>query len=188
MPTSRNRPFDERAVLVLALALVACGSGNEGRIVAPAVPSSSRGFAPNFSAMDTEGRPVHLSDYLGKKTILLNFFATWCKPCVAEFPHLRALYEVNQGRGLIVIAVSVDGPETADNVASFAKRNCARFSTLLDADGHITGLYNPNRSVPLSVLIDKDGNVARVREGFSPGDEALIIEDVANVLDRGSKE
>jgi peroxiredoxin len=180
----RARSFGRLAgSMLLPSALMGCGSGGDAR-VAVSPPASTRVSAADFSARDVDGKPVRLSEYLGKKAILLNFFATWCMPCVEEFPHLRALHTANEARGFVVIAVSIDGPETAANVAGFAKRTVLPFSTLVDADSRISRLYNPSRSVPLTVLIDKDGFIVRVREGYVSGDEKLLSEDVANVLNQ----
>ena len=86
----------------------------------------------------------------------------------------------------MVIAVSMDGPETVGQVPSFAKRNGMNFPVVLDEDSHIVSIYNPKKSAPLSVLIDKQGRVVRVHEGYNPGDESVIAEEVAKVLDQGS--
>lgn len=146
-------------------------------------PTRTGTQATDFAARDIEGKTVRLSDYLGKQAILVDFWSTFCEPCLAEMPHLRKLYESQKGKGFVILAVSMDGPETVAEVPSFAKRNGMSFPVLLDEDSHIVSIYNPKRSAPLSVLIDKQGRVVRVREGYNPGDEALIAADVASVLD-----
>jgi peroxiredoxin len=138
--------------------------------------------ASDFSARDIEGRTVRLSAYLGKQVILLNFWQTWCEPCVAEFPHLRRMYEANKDKGFIIFGVAMDGPETVANVPAFAKRNQLNFPVLLDEDSHIAAIYNPKKSAPLSVLIDRSGRIAVIREGYNPGDEDYLAQEVAKVL------
>lgn len=139
--------------------------------------------ATDFSARDVEGKTVKLSQYLGKQAILIDFCATWCEPCVAEFPHLRRLYDANKDKGFVVLAVAMDGPETVANVPAFAKRNQLNFPVLTDEDSRIASIYNPKKSAPLSVLIDKQGRIAAIREGYNPGDEEYLAKDVAKVLD-----
>ena len=138
--------------------------------------------ATDFAARDIDGKTVRLSDYLGKQAVLIDFWSTYCEPCLAEMPHLRKLYAEQKAKGFVVLAVSMDGPETVAEVPSFAKRNNMTFPVLLDEDSHVVSIYNPKKSAPLSVLIDKKGFVVRVREGYNPGDEGLIAADVTSVL------
>jgi peroxiredoxin len=140
-------------------------------------------IASDFSARDVEGKTLRLSDYLGKKAVLLDFWSTFCEPCLAEMPHLRKLYDEQKDKGFVVIAVAMDGPETVAEVPAFAKRNGMTFPVVLDEDSHVVQIYNPKKTAPLSVLIDKKGNIFRVREGYNPGDEKLVEADVATVLE-----
>ncbi len=168
----------------LAGASASCAAGpSPGSAPSPAsatLPSGTR--ATDFAVRDVKGRTVRLSDYLGKKTVLLDFWATYCEPCLGEMPHLEKMYEENKDRGFVIIALAMDGPETVAEVPSFAARNGLTFPVVLDADSHVASIYNPKSSAPLSVLIDKRGNVVRVREGYNPGDEALVAADVARAL------
>ncbi len=143
-------------------------------------------MASDFAARDVEGRTLRLSDYLGKKAILIDFWSTYCEPCLAEMPHLRRLYDQEKARGFVVIAVAMDGPETVAEVPMFAKRNGMVFPVVLDEDSHIVQIYNPKKTAPLSVLIDKRGKIFRVREGYNPGDEKLVEADVVKVLEDGA--
>jgi peroxiredoxin len=146
-------------------------------------PAKAGALAADFATRDIEGRTVKLSDHLGKEVILLDFWATYCEPCLAEMPHLRTLYEKHKPQGFIVLAISMDGPETVADVPSFVKRNGMVFPVILDEDSRIVSLYNPKKSAPLSILIDKAGKIVRVHEGYNPGDEDQIEEAVAKVLD-----
>jgi peroxiredoxin len=171
-----------------AVAALACGCGES----AGGTPANTGGTtpgaakagvaAPDFTARDTEGKTVRLSDYLGKQVVLIDFWATYCEPCLAEMPHLRKLYEADKAKGLVVLAVSMDGPETVADVPSFAKRNGMVFPVVLDEDSRIASLYNPKKSAPLSVIIDRKGQVVHVHEGYNPGDEASIADAVTKVL------
>jgi peroxiredoxin len=172
---------------VAALAF-ACGGAMEGGGVHPksggSVTTGAR--ATDFAARDIDGRTVRLSDHLGKRVILLDFWATFCQPCLAEFPHLNRMYEENKDRGFIIIGVSMDGPETVSDVPAFVRRNNVTFPIVLDEDSRIASVYNPRKSAPLSVLIDKQGRVVKVREGYNPGDEEFVAEDIRNALDQAA--
>ncbi|MDB4946879.1 MAG: Thiol:disulfide oxidoreductase related to ResA [Labilithrix sp.] len=179
--------------LASALTLSACGR-QEGEVQGAASPSNNSGpggvtakgvSAPDFTARDIDGKTVKLSDHLGKEVILLDFCATWCEPCIAEFPHLRKLYEANKGKGFYALAIAMDGPETLANVPSFAKRNQLNFPLVTDEDSRIAALYNPKKSAPLSIIIDRSGKITAIREGYNPGDERFVAEDLAKALDPG---
>jgi peroxiredoxin len=175
------------AVLGLAGALgsgLASGCGGEATDARAPVQTSSTagGMAPDFTASDVEGKTFRLSDHLGKSVILLDFWSTFCEPCKAEFPHLRALYDEQKSKGLIVVGVAMDGPETIADVHSFVKRFELDFPVVTDDDSRIASLYDPKKSMPLSVLIGRNGHIVVVREGYNPGEEKLVAADVAKEL------
>jgi peroxiredoxin len=170
--------------VALAVGLAACGtietppahSGGNGRSTATA--------APDFTGRDLDGKTFRLSDHLGKDVVLLDFWSTYCEPCKAEFPLLGAMYEKSKHDGLLVVGVAMDGPETMADVPAFVKRMGIQFPIVVDDDSHIASMYNPKKSMPFSVLIERAGRIAVVREGYSPGDEKLVEADVARALSR----
>jgi peroxiredoxin len=186
--------FAFRSSSLLVALVVACGCGPSSAPTgvrsgagagANAVAKESLGTgsqATDFTLRDTDGRNVRLSDYLAKDVVLIDFWATWCVPCEAELPHLESLFETYKGKGFVVLGVSMDGPETVAQVGSFARRYNLTFPVLLDEETKVVNVYNPKRTAPLSVLIDRKGQIARVREGFSSGDEKLIQADVSSLV------
>lgn len=184
-------PFPRATLVAVSLVTITtlgagCGGG-EATGPGPTSPttnnsSTAGGNATDFTARDTDGKTVRLADYLGKKAIVLNFWATWCEPCIAEFPHLRKLQTANQEK-LQILGVAMDGPESIANVPAFAKRNQINFPVLLDEDSHVAAIYNPKKSAPLSVLIDREGHISSIREGYNPGDEEFLARDISKMLD-----
>jgi len=171
--------------LFLPLCVMACAGAPGAGASAPtgaSETSQSGTAAPDFTARDVAGKTFRLSDYFGKKVVLLDFWSTFCEPCKAEFPHLRALYQEHKEEGLLVVGVAMDGPESVADVPSFVKRYAVDFPVVLDEDSHIASLYDPKKSMPLSVLIARSGRIAVVREGYNPGDEKLVGTDVLKVL------
>jgi peroxiredoxin len=165
-------------------ALGACGSQSTS---APAstegAPSTAAGtLAPDFTGRDIDGKTFRLSDHLGKDVVLLDFWSTYCEPCKAEFPHLKALYEEKKSQGLLVVGVAMDGPETIADVHSFVKRFELDFPVVTDDDSRIASLYDPKKSMPLSILIARSGHIVVVREGYNPGEEKLVAADVEKEL------
>jgi len=171
---------------VAALASSACGTAPSGSPSTPGTggdgATAAGTLAPDFTASDTTGKTFRLSDHLGKDVVLLDFWSTFCEPCKAEFPHLRAMYDGDRAKGLLVVGIAMDGPETVADVSSFVKRFDLDFPVVTDEDSRIASLFDPKKSMPLSVLIDRAGHVVTVREGYSPGEEKLVAADVDRVL------
>jgi peroxiredoxin len=166
--------------LVVVVAVLLCGCASTAGSVAreSAVTGAP---ASDFTLRDLDGKQVHLSDF-GGKVVLLDFWATWCVPCQAELPQLETLYEKNKDAGLVVVGIAMDGPESVAQVLPFSRRYNLSFPTLLDEETRVVNAYNPQRIAPMTVLIDKRGIIARVRNGYNAGDEKLIADDVANLL------
>src|SRR5580698_4569426 len=165
-----------------AASVPGCGGASDASGPAQGAVAASA-VAPDFTASDVDGKTFRLSDHLGKSVVLLDFWSTFCEPCKAEFPHLRALYDDNKSKGLLVVGVAMDGPETVADVHAFVKRFELDFPVVTDADSRIASLFNPKKSMPLSVLIGRSGHIVAVREGYSPGEEKLLAADVARELD-----
>ena len=105
---------------------------------------------------------MNLSDLRGK-VVLLNFWATWCPPCRAEMPELNALYR-RYGNEKDFVVLGVDLQERPEDVASFARQNNISFPLLVDHDGRVTGQDYRIRTLPASVIIDREG---RIRDSWS---------------------
>jgi peroxiredoxin len=172
--------------LVAVVAALGCAAGNTagGKSASSVAKESTTvgGQASDFTLRDTDGKQIHLSDYLTKDVVLIDFWATWCVPCEAELPHLESLYKQYKDKGFVVLGIAMDGPETIAQVGPFARRYDLSFPVLLDEETKVVGVYNPKRTAPLSVLVDRKGQIARVRSGFSAGDEKLIEEDVRSLV------
>lgn len=170
----------KKLVLIAALLSGACGDVKSAADVGAS--------AQDFTARDVDGNTFRLSDHIGKEVVLIDFWATWCQPCLAEMPHLQKMYDAYKSKGFLVVAVSMDGPESIADVPAFAKRNQMGFTVLLDEDSSIASIYNPRKSAPLSAIIDKSGRITAVREGYNAGDEAFVEKDVQKALGIGASE
>jgi len=169
-------------LLALLATVTACGGNNAttgGTATTPdkKADDTEEGNVTDFTLTDVDGKSVALSDYLGKKAILLDFWATWCKPCIAEMGHLQKIYEAKKD-GFVVLAISMDASETEAQVAPTVKTKGWTFPVLLDSETRATSLYNPRRAAPYTVLINKQGKLVKKREGYNPGDEAEIEKDI----------
>jgi len=175
--------------LSLTLLLTACpassstgGPGAKSGASASGDDMKAGAQATDFTLRDSEGRNVSLSDYLGKQVVLIDFWATWCVPCQAAIPHLKQLYESRKDKGFVVLGIAMDGPETIAQVPTFVQRYQMSFPVLLDEETKVVNVYNPKRTAPLSLLIDKAGKIVKIRSGYNAGDEKLIESEVDALL------
>lgn len=112
--------------------------------------------APDFTLSDIHGKQHRLSDYRGK-VVLLNFWATWCGPCLAEMPSMESLKDKLKDEKFVIVTVSID-KEGLESLKKFVEKKRYSFIVLHSPDGSIQGLYNPG-VIPTSFVIDKSGTV-----------------------------
>lgn len=115
-------------------------------------------LAPDFALLSADGERIALSDFRGK-TVVLNFWATWCPPCRAEMPELQAAWEERGADGgddgdLVVFAVDFD--ETASEVNGFVDEFGLTFPVALDGGGAVAEHYGV-RGLPATFFIDAEG-------------------------------
>ena len=116
--------------------------------------------APDFTLRNLQGNLEGLVNHKDK-VIILNFWATWCAPCLEEMPAFEKLYRRYRSQGLTVLAVSLDKGDFS-KVQDFVDSNNLTFPVLMDSDGIAEKLY-PSFTIPFTYVIDKDGRmVARV--------------------------
>jgi thiol-disulfide isomerase/thioredoxin len=119
--------------------------------------------APALALRDLQGRSLRLSDYKGK-VVLLNFWATWCPPCRAEMPDLVKMQREYGKRGLQVIGITYP-PETVKGVRRFARRLGINSPVALGTK-ETKGLFDQSETLPLTIIIDRDGNIRDRIEGI----------------------
>ena len=124
----------------------------------------------NVEPIDVEGvRALRKND--SGKLRLVNFWATWCGPCVASLPHLNKIYKEFEKEGLKVYALNQR--EAKEKVAGFVTDKNLTIPVLLDKDGEVAKKYLVT-GIPQTVVIGKDGVIKKVIVGFNPdGDEEL---------------
>jgi peroxiredoxin len=147
-------------------------------------PASGSGTArpPDFELPTLDGKSLRLSDHLGKDVVLIDFWATFCDPCLTAMPHLDELYKRHKAEGFVVLGVSIDGPDSIAQVKAEVAKLGVSFPILLDHETRVVALYNPKTSAPYSVLIGRDGSILAKKEGYTTGDQAAVDRDVAEAL------
>src|SRR5512141_3500665 len=114
------------------------------------------GRPADFTLQGLDGQPVSLSQFLGKKPVLLVFWATWCPECKAAFPKINALYGGPVGQKMQILAL--DFRETREKVAAAVKSHDIRYPVLLDERGQVARAYRV-AGIPTYVIIGRDGKV-----------------------------
>ncbi|SMO38740.1 TlpA family protein disulfide reductase [Solitalea koreensis] len=114
--------------------------------------------AINFTCQDMEGKQVSLTDFKGK-IVLVDVWATWCKPCVGEFPFLKLLEEEFHGKDVVFLSVSVDKEQDKEKWENLIKtEKLGGVQLLANADRHLQKAYGIS-TIPRFMLFDKNGNV-----------------------------
>jgi peroxiredoxin len=138
--------------------------------------------AIDFTLKDLSGHRQRLSENYSKGPVLLNFWATWCVLCAKELPHLQKLQDQYKDRGFQVFAISIDAPDRLALVSNFIGRYGYTLPVLLDTESKVVSLYNPSLVLPYSVLVDRSGRIRYAHEGYSPGDEKSLEQEILRVL------
>jgi cytochrome c biogenesis protein CcmG/thiol:disulfide interchange protein DsbE len=137
--------------------------------------------APRFKARTIDGQKIELDRLRRSGPVLLDFWATWCKPCLAAIPELQAMHKEYAGRGLTVVGISVDGPRNFAKVRPFVARLGIGYPVVLDEDGSLQQKYQV-RAMPTTVLVDTAGSIVKVVQGFRPGEGAELKRAVEALL------
>ncbi len=144
--------------LLLALILTATGLTTQADTIAP---------APNFTLKSDSGDNIRLSEQRGD-VVMLNFWASWCGPCRQEMPHLDELHGKYSALGFTVFGVNVDEDRSmAEKVLADIPVD---FPVLFDANNKVSEQYQVD-AMPMTVLVDRDGNIRHTHRGYRPGFE-----------------
>jgi thiol-disulfide isomerase/thioredoxin len=159
-----------RKVIVIFIMVVALLSGCTSK------KDMSSASESDFKLQDLNGKTYRLSDYKGKP-VLLEFWATWCPPCRASIPAIEKLYKAYSGKGLVVLSISLDEGDW-DSVKAFAAEAGITYPVLKGAED-VNARFQV-RSIPMTVIINKEGKIVKRYLGF--GDDDELERDVKAVL------
>jgi thiol-disulfide isomerase/thioredoxin len=136
--------------------------------------------APALALPDASGRTIDLAAYRGR-VVYVDFWASWCAPCRRSFPWMNALKVRHEGEGLVVIGVNVD--KRRADAERFLRDVPAAFAIAFDPQGAAPAAFDV-KGMPTSYLIDRQGVVVAVEEGFHDERAAALEARIRALLDR----
>jgi thiol-disulfide isomerase/thioredoxin len=143
-------------IAILTIFSFLTASANEGKKV-----------APDFTLPSKGGENIRLQEELGN-VVLINFWASWCGPCREELPHMETLQQDYQDLGFTILAVNVDEDPSKANVLLDDIQHT--FPVLFDQNDKVSKLYQV-KTMPTTVIVDRDGNQRLLHYGYKSGDE-----------------
>jgi len=134
--------------------------------------------APDFALKSSTGENLRLSEYRGE-VVMINFWATWCGPCRQEMPLLDDLYNRYERVGFKLLGVNID--DNSQRAIDMMRELGVNFPVLFDATKDVSKLYEVN-AMPVTVILDREGNVRHVHQGYKPGYEEKYLNEVRALL------
>ena len=158
------KPVSLRTVLLLTVAVLLFSSSCSSK-------EKEGVLAPGFTLKDTAGRDVSLIDLRGKY-VIIDFWATWCPPCLMSIPELAELHRKYSPKGLEVLGISLDDPQKVDSRALNAFKSQHKIDyAILRGNEKVALDYakNEGMSIPTMFFVDREGHIVEKLVGFAPG-------------------
>jgi peroxiredoxin len=162
-------------VFAAALALAGCRSESPPPTEAPPAHEADVDLAPDFTLTALDGSPFTLSEHRGE-VVILNFWATWCIPCLAEMPTLEALQQELGDEGLQIVGISQD-TGGADEIRPFADQLGVTYPLLPDPAFNVSARYGGVPVLPTTIVIDREGRITQTEYGALTRKKLLAMLD-----------
>jgi thiol-disulfide isomerase/thioredoxin len=135
----------------------------------------------NFEFKNIENKAQTYSELKGEKLTLIDFWATWCKPCNKAIPELNKIYSLYKDKGVEIIGINCDGPRSVSKVGPLSKSLKIQYPVLIDINSELKTELNII-VLPTLVMVNTKGKVVWIHEGFVAGDEEIIIAEIEKQL------
>lgn len=172
--TSRRRGLSFVASVVAILCAAAAGS---------ALSKTNGAAAPNCSLQLLDGKGSTSISQLRGKVLYVDFWASWCIPCSASFPFMNTMDKELNGKGLQVLAINLD--EKLEDAKRFLAKHPVRFAIAVKANESCAKEFGVE-GMPSSFIVDRNGTIQHVHQGFRPGDGPQLRGIIGKLLAQGS--
>lgn len=168
------------ALIIMAGIFIGCGGSSDkpqqkSQSETKEKPRTEAEFVEQATFTDFEGNPVSISDFKGK-VVMIDFWETWCKPCLASFPTLQNLQQ-EYPEDFVVLAVTPGFTDTREDAQAFAKNHDYDFTYLMDSNGLHKKLGV--QGIPFKVFVDADGNFIKKSMGsYGPQEDYQKIKKI----------
>ena len=167
-------------VLVLVMSLLAAKAQDDKKGIEKVLGEKT---LPSITLSDMNGKKVNVADY-GKsgKITIISFWATWCVPCKKELTNMADLYdEWKKKYNVQVVAVSIDDSRSTSKVKPVVDGQRWEYEVLLDVNQDLKRQLNVP-SVPFTLLVDANGKIVYMHNGYTDGDEYVLEEEVKKLV------
>ncbi|HUN72341.1 MAG TPA: TlpA disulfide reductase family protein [Steroidobacteraceae bacterium] len=144
----------------------------------PALAAAADVPAPAFTLQSVDGKTVSLAQYKGD-VVMINFWASWCGPCRQEMPLLDDIYKQYKDMGFVLLGVNVE-PD-AHNANAWLSKTPVSYPILYDPKSQVSQLYSV-QAMPTTVIVDRQGVVRFVHNGYLPGDENQYMNSIRSLI------
>lgn len=139
------------------------------------------GQEPEFRLKNLDNQWKEYNELKGKRLTVIDFWATWCQPCVRSIPLLNEMAEEFEEQGVRFIGISIDGPRNQSKIKPFIQSIGIDYPIIRDVDSELMSDLGVT-AVPTLMIYNAEGEMVYFHEGFRPGDEQIIREHIDKFL------
>ncbi|RMG67224.1 MAG: TlpA family protein disulfide reductase [Calditrichaeota bacterium] len=138
---------------------------------------------PQFRLKDLKNHWQRWEDVRGPRLTVVDFWATWCKPCLRMIPHLEKIHQQYASKGVAVVGVNVDSPRNLSKVPPLVRQLGIGYTVLLDPNNELMDALHI-QAVPTLLVVDSTGEIRYFHEGYRPGDETELTRFLDKLLNQ----
>lgn len=136
----------------------------------------------NFRLKNLDNRTTTYKDIKGDTYTVIDFWATWCKPCIKSIPKLVEMSQEFESEGVNFVGISIDSPRNQAKVKPFVRSLGVDYPVLLDSNSEVMARLGV-QAVPTLLIINQDDEIVYFHEGYKPGEEVEIREKILSLLE-----
>jgi len=141
---------------------------------------------PDFELKNLSNKRMHYENVKGEKLTVIDFWATWCKPCIRALPKLNEIYIKYESDGVQFVGINVDSPRNDAKIRPFVNTYKLNYTILRDPNSAYSSEANV-RYFPTMMVVDSERNILYIHQGFHPGDEKVIEKEIRKHLNSNEK-